>query len=94
MLIVSPVKYTDLSVVSDRERYDNWKAALLVAVSSLAEVAFVMIGMTLFAGKFEAIAWHGASVELVVSKPNTRIAVKISRTNLIIILRLRNLRLF
>jgi hypothetical protein len=44
MLIVSPVRYADLSVVSDSERYDNWKAALLEAVSSPAKVAFVMIG--------------------------------------------------
>jgi hypothetical protein len=94
MLIVSPVRYTDLSVVIDSERYDNWKAALLGAVSSPAKVAFVIMGVASFAEKFEAVAWHGASMKPIVNNPKTKIATKISRMNLTIALRLRSLRIF
>jgi hypothetical protein len=51
MLTVSPVRYTDLLVVSDIERYDNWKVALLGAVSSPAEMAFAMIGADFSVGE-------------------------------------------
>jgi hypothetical protein len=94
MAIVSPVKYTGLSVLSDNERYEAWKATLLGVVSSLDKVAFVMMGVASFAEKFEAVAWHGASMKPVVNNPKTKIATKISRMNLTIALRLRNLRIF
>jgi hypothetical protein len=94
MAIVSPVKYTGLSVLSDRERYDVWKATLLGSVSPLNKVAFVIMGVAPFAEQLKVVAWHGATVEPIVNNPKTTIATKISRMNLTITLRLRNLRLF
>ena len=91
MLTVSPVRYTDLSVVTDRERYDAWKAALLGVSSSPAEVAFLIMVIASPVKESNTVAEHGATAEPVVSKPNTRIAIKISITNLIISLHLLDL---
>jgi hypothetical protein len=91
MRTVSPVKYTDLSVVTDRERYAAWKAALLGTVSSPAKVAFLMIVKASPVMGSNTVAEHGATAGPVVNKPNTRIAIKISITNLIISLHLLGL---
>jgi hypothetical protein len=91
MFTVSPVKYTDLSVVTDRERYAAWKAALLGAVSSPAKVAFLMIVIASPVRGSNTVAEHGATAGPVVSKPNSRIAIKISIANLIISLHLLGL---
>jgi hypothetical protein len=56
MLIVSPVRYTDLSVVSDSERYDVWKTALPGLISSPDRVAFAIIGTDSSVGESKTIA--------------------------------------
>src|SRR4030042_3198975 len=94
IVIVSPVKYTDLSVLSDRERYDGWKTTLLGVNSSPDKVAFVMIGIASISGEFEATAWHGVTVAPTANNPKTRIVNQVPETTPILALHLSTFRLF